>query len=240
MNINSVYTTVLAILNKENRGYVPPFDFNKIAKQAQLEIFESYFYDLAHFGVSQKGKIYSSGYSNITKAIKEKIDIFETTATLSYLGGFFIAPSDLYRIDTVVYTGDNKRTIVERMSQHDSTYVMNSKKTAPSTTYPKFLRLENNFQVFPNTIASDIEAYYIRKPIDPEWGFEQFGQNQISGKFGEPLYDASKSIDFELHPSDEYKLVQKILQLSGVIIREADIAAFATQDLAADSQTEKQ
>ena len=40
MNINDVYKTVQAILNKEQRGYVSPFDFNKFAEQAQLEIFE--------------------------------------------------------------------------------------------------------------------------------------------------------------------------------------------------------
>ena len=234
MNINSVYTTVLAILNKENRGYIPPFDFNKIAKQAQLEIFEAYFYDLAHFSVSQKGKVYDTGYSNITKAIKEKIDIFEKTATLDYLDGRFLAPSDLYRIDTLVYINTaGKRTNVEEMDKHNSTYVIESKKTTPSVTYPKFLRLENNFQVFPDTIATGVEAFYIRKPLDPDWGF-------LEVKSGEPLYDESVSQDFELHPSDEYKLVQKILQLSGVIVREADIAAFATQDLAADMQTEKQ
>ena len=247
MNINSIYTTVLAILNKENRGYLPPFDFNKIAKQAQLEIFEATFYDLSHFGISQKGKVYTSGYSNISKLLKEKIDIFEKTATLDYLDGKFLAPSDLYRLDTVIYTGDGKRTIVESMSQHNSTYVMNSKKTAPTTIYPKFIRLENNLEIFPTEIIENVEAYYIRKPLDPIWGYLNLGSDinptgtiPGSGDVGVPLYDASISQDFELHPSDEYKLVQKILQLAGILVREVEIAQFATQDMQLDTQTEKQ
>ena len=41
--INSVRNTVLAILNKNNYGYISPSDFNLFAKQAQMDIFEDYF-----------------------------------------------------------------------------------------------------------------------------------------------------------------------------------------------------
>ena len=46
INVNDVYQTVLLILNKEQRGYMTPFEFNKIATQVQREIFEKYFEDL--------------------------------------------------------------------------------------------------------------------------------------------------------------------------------------------------
>ena len=45
VNINTVYTTVLFILNKEQRGYIPPAEFNSLAQQVQQEIFDSYFPD---------------------------------------------------------------------------------------------------------------------------------------------------------------------------------------------------
>ena len=45
VNINTVYTTVLYILNKEQRGYVTPTEFNSLATQVQEEIFNSYFPD---------------------------------------------------------------------------------------------------------------------------------------------------------------------------------------------------
>jgi len=41
--INAVRNTVLAILNKNNYGYISPADFNLFAKQAQLDIFDEYF-----------------------------------------------------------------------------------------------------------------------------------------------------------------------------------------------------
>ena len=45
VNINTVYTTVLYILNKEQRGYVTPAEFNSLAVQVQNEIFQTYFPD---------------------------------------------------------------------------------------------------------------------------------------------------------------------------------------------------
>ena len=41
VNINTVYTTVLYILNKEQRGYIPPAEFNSLAVQVQNDIFDS-------------------------------------------------------------------------------------------------------------------------------------------------------------------------------------------------------
>ena len=43
VNIDTVYQRVLAIANKEQRGYITPQEFNLLANQAQLVIFEQYF-----------------------------------------------------------------------------------------------------------------------------------------------------------------------------------------------------
>ena len=49
VNINTVYQRVLAIINKEQRGFVSPVEFNLFANQVQMDIFEQYFYDLNQF-----------------------------------------------------------------------------------------------------------------------------------------------------------------------------------------------
>ena len=46
VSIDTVYQKVLALANKEQRGYVTPIEFNLFAEQAQLDIFENYFRDL--------------------------------------------------------------------------------------------------------------------------------------------------------------------------------------------------
>ena len=46
INVDTVYQTVQALANKEQRGYLTPQEFNLFANQAQADIFEQYFYDL--------------------------------------------------------------------------------------------------------------------------------------------------------------------------------------------------
>ena len=49
VNIDDVYQRVLALANKEQRGYITTQEFNLLANQAQMEIFEQYFYDIKQF-----------------------------------------------------------------------------------------------------------------------------------------------------------------------------------------------
>ena len=47
--IDTVYQKVLAFANKAQRGYINTQEFNLFADQAQMEIFEQYFYDINQF-----------------------------------------------------------------------------------------------------------------------------------------------------------------------------------------------
>jgi len=74
INVNTVYQTVLLILNKEQRGYMTPVEFNKIGAQSQLEIFETYFDSLnQQLRVPQADVDYSDRVVNIN----EKLSIFK-------------------------------------------------------------------------------------------------------------------------------------------------------------------
>jgi hypothetical protein len=61
INVNTVYTTVLSILNKEQRGYLTPDEFNKLATQVQLDIFENYFEDYNQFLRGPKTVCFKNG-----------------------------------------------------------------------------------------------------------------------------------------------------------------------------------
>ena len=45
VSIDTVYQRVLALANKEQRGYITPQEFNLFADHAQTTIFEQYFYN---------------------------------------------------------------------------------------------------------------------------------------------------------------------------------------------------
>ena len=74
INVNTVYQTVLLILNKEQRGYMTPVEFNKTGTQAQLEIFENYFDSL-----NQQIRIpqTDTDYADRVVGLDEKISIFK-------------------------------------------------------------------------------------------------------------------------------------------------------------------
>ena len=81
--INSVRNTVLAILNKNNYGYISPSDFNLFAKQAQLDIFDEYFISYNNQINKENARVSGTGYADINKGYEEVIDTFSVTASLS-------------------------------------------------------------------------------------------------------------------------------------------------------------
>lgn len=83
INVNTVYNTVLSILNKEQRGYITPDEFNKLATQVQLDIFENYFEDMnQQLRVPQT----TNEYANRQKNIDDCISIFKTIAKPTLIG----------------------------------------------------------------------------------------------------------------------------------------------------------
>ena len=102
ISADTVYQRVLAVVNKENRGYITPQEYNLLANQAQGEIFEQYFYDLNQY--NRRGEI-NNEYANPVKNIKEKIDIFkvEDQALTVSTGNKYTLPENLYRLGTLTY-----------------------------------------------------------------------------------------------------------------------------------------
>lgn len=104
INVDTVYRTVLLIVNKEQRGYLTPDEFNKTATQVQLEIFNEYFEDL-----NQQLRVpeNDSEYANRVKNLQEKIAIFHSEGDCQYINGYFNVPSTTNTSvsETIVATG---------------------------------------------------------------------------------------------------------------------------------------
>lgn len=93
---------MLSIANKNNFGYITPNDFNLYAKQAQLDIFEDYFYQYNSQLVKQNIRQSGSGYADIVKGIEEVLDSFSSTKALVSKGySTFDLPEDYYLINKI-------------------------------------------------------------------------------------------------------------------------------------------
>ena len=74
INVNDVYKSVLVVLEQQKRGVITPNEFNRIAAQSQLEIYNQYFDDLNQLlGMPQT----SLAYADRMALLDEKISLFK-------------------------------------------------------------------------------------------------------------------------------------------------------------------
>ena len=228
ISVDTVYQRVLAILNKEQRGYVTPEEFNLFANQVQLDLFEQYFYDINQFGRLHGN---DTEYSDMLDNLNEKISEFEKTSNLSYSAGYFSAPSDLYRVGTVIYS--NKE--VERINKNEYLYISQAPLAKPTDSRPVYIKDNNGFKVYGSNVfdnSKTVSLNYIKKPSNVTWNY--------STVLGNAQYKATGSVNFELHPSEETDVVINILALCGIEIRDLSIYQLAVQEDIRDTQEEKQ
>jgi len=242
VSVDTVYQRVLAILNKEQRGYVTPQEFNLFANQAQKDLFEQYFYDINQFGRVPGN---STEYSDMLTLLNEKINIFEATAQPTRPGPepFFVPSADQYRLGTVIYKNTTTNSFgvsttenieAERINANEFLYINASPLTKPKNIRPVFVSNSNGIRVYGNseiTDVTEVEFNYIKKPVKVEWKYQMV--------FGEALYDSTYSVDFELHPSEETELVIKILELSGILIKDLALYQVMNQEEQETIQQEK-
>ena len=236
--INSVRNTVLAILNKNNYGYISPSDFNLFAKQAQLEIFEEYFSGYNDLINKENARQSGTDYADQKKALEEAIELFAVTSTLTqfapsanryYLPSVTTTGFDYFMLNKVLCYDASGVTRVfkaeaEKVTHGKITMLVNSNLTAPTENFPAYTQEGSVLTVYPTTfnLANEVDAVYFRYPKDPKWTFTTLTN-------GEPVFNQSPGLgyqDFEVPIEDEIKLVAKILQYAGMSIREIEAAQF--------------
>ena len=240
INVDTVYQKVLAIANKEQRGYITPQEFNLIADQAQISIFEQYFNDLDQ---ARRQPSNDTFYADKLDFIETKLQAFEKTDDTSVVSSYAPAatttsvpskflPNYIYKVHRIEYKNNNCE-IVNTSDFNDFNH--GSFLFRPTSTRPianirnNILRVSigsSNNDANLNDIIFVIPTriiYFIR-PLKPRFGYVVVN--------GEALYNASDSNNFQLHPSEEEFLVFKILELAGITIAKPDLVNIANQEQA--------
>jgi hypothetical protein len=228
ISVDTVYRTVLLIINKEQRGYITPDEFNKTATQVQLEIFNDYFDSL-----NQQIRVPDNDteYADRVKNLQQKIAIFQTDGVCAPIAGGFNIPAvnDFYKLGTVIYNDDKE---VQYVQPNELLELNLSPITKPTKYWPVYTFKDFIIKVYPTTITSGITCTYVRKPADPVWNFT-LGPNQ------QYIYDAISSVQFELHPIEQTNLITRILLYSGIVIKDPQIVQIAAQQVQAESINSK-
>ena len=234
ISVDTVYQRVLAIANKEQRGYITPQEFNLLANQAQTEIFESYFYDLnQRERLEPEEKEYSE--SSISKLLERKLSSFTSVATVTSGTTY---PSH-YQIGKVFLDGQEciKMDRNELRSYKTSTRHSTINITDLSAVYIDSLTNGEDIEVyrFDGSNAketSGVTCEVISAPAAVEWAYVVVNEKA--------LYNASAATNFTLHSSEENTLVNKILELAGIILNKPGLVEILASRNAAEIQTQKQ
>ena len=253
VSIDTVYQRVLTLANKEQRGYITPQEFNLLANQAQMEIFEQYFYDINQFNKLPGN---TQEYSDMLSILYEKIGEFEVQRNnfwmannmpLTATGEMQIPWNQIYKLGTITLTLFNERTNhsqTELLNTKDFDLAMLSPLTSPTMSRPivcinamgllvgigqNIFATHNQTNNLENVILG---INYTMRPPVVQWAYVAVNEKA--------LYNDNISVDFELHSSEETELVYKILKLAGINLKAQELVQVGQTLEQSQIQQEKQ
>ena len=241
--INNVRRTVLAILNKNNYGYISPDDFNNYARVAQLEVFENYVHQFNKENNKINSRMAGSGHADNRARINGEIDKFivQTTMDMPTPGSNVLtlpnaADADGNDIFKIVSVSTRTETIqagvynftaeAQKVSNIEMGRMTSSNFLSPGPWLPIYTIDGGNLIISGDSYTEDeIVIEYIRYPRIPNWTY-------INVAGGEPIFDsmANDFQDFEVGIAEETELINKILQMAGMSIREIQAVQAAGQE----------
>ena len=235
VNIDTVYQTVLALANKEQRGYITPQEFNLFANQAQMSIFEQYFYDLNQF-LRVPGN--NTTYADMANLLEEKISFFERN-DIDVDGGS-VLPSNLYKLQQVQWKdfgqgNNNKIYEVEYVDKKTFRQMRLTSLIKPTDKKLVYTRNFNSIIVFGKLQkTNNVTCNYVKAPEKPNWTYVVVNKKALYNA------NASDHQHFELHESEQTELVTRILALAGITLKDTNLFQIASSQTNSQIQQQKQ
>ena len=245
VDINRVYQTVLYILNKEQRGYLPPSEFNSLAELVQNEIFNSYFPDGNQLNRQNQNNIQNdTEFFNIYENNRYKLYPFEHEVSFNYdtiYSCWSFSPqlstdySGTIRLLGSILAKYNKpgsttASIVQLTSKSNYNKITRSKLTAPTQNHPLAYQYSLTAANTTTSVVLNIdplpdfvEVNCVFEPTTPSW-------SSSTGALGQLIYNSGSSNNFQLDISEESNLIIGILKYAGVIINNPTIIDIAAQE----------
>jgi hypothetical protein len=228
VNIDTVYQTVQALANKEQRGYITPQEFNLFANQAQQDIFEQYLYDL---NALREKRPEEHALGDSVAQIMNKLASWYSLVNVG--GGTVLppAPANIGRI--FLGAGANRRTLklIDPDTIKDLLASPFHKVGFDDAVY--FDDGNRRIQVWDKTgqIAAGVTCEIILgRPQLVYWGYVVVNEK--------PTYDITTTQHFTLEAGEQTDLVAKILKLAGISIEDEMLTGAAQAEESINIQQE--
>jgi len=230
ISVDTVYQRVLALANKEQRGYITPQEFNLLANQAEMEIFEQYFYDLNKRERLEPIIEDETEQSDLAELIKKKLKPFTTIATVT---GGTTFPTSNYHTGKIFYNNRVCRKVDLQEIHRFSVSQRHAGGIDP--VYAESSTTGEDIVVYtPKTVATvAVTCETITKPLGTvAWGYVVVNEKA--------LYNHNTSTHFILHDSEEVNLVYKILEGAGIVINKPGLMQVGQQKQISSNQIKAQ
>lgn len=241
ISIDTVYQRVLALANKEQRGYITPQEFNLLANQAQISIFESYFYTKSQRSRLEPDVDPEFNESNLSELVDKKLIPFKSVATVT--SGHTFPPTvtfsgstyDVFQTGLIFYSNQvcRKVSINEiEMMKRSIRHILFTGDYGP--VYTDSVITLRDIAVYSGSATqktSGITVECFRVPKKADWTYVVVNEKA--------LFNSAVAVDFELHKSEEDTLVIKILELAATVINKPGLVTLAAQKDAGEIAIQK-
>ena len=232
VNIDTVYQTVQALANKEQRGYLTPQEFNLFANQAQADIFEQYFYDLNAFRLA---KPQERQVGDSVTFLQHKIANVEGVDYVNDypLPGGTDLPLTGHTGKIFVVGGTGTTIQTARLSTLEE---INRLRASPwhVSNWTEALYIEDGYQRIQVWMGGPV-GNVMCEHITGEPGLVYWGYIVVNEK---AVYNPNSSKNFDLHVSEQADLVAKITKLAGISIENQELYQAGAAEEALNTQQE--
>ena len=226
INIDSVYQTVQALANKEQRGYLTPQEFNLFTNQAIHDIFEQYFFDLNAVRAQRpQENLIGDSVTELMRKIRSVGGVGYTISNI--VAGTQLPNGRIGRIFLGQGT-NNRRTLklIDPDEIQDLTASRWHQKGFRDAVY--YEDGDRLIRVFDGTgqITTGLTCEVITgRPALAVWSYVVVNE--------EAMYEPSNSSPIDLSRSERSNIIAKILKLAGISIEDPSLyqAAAAEESL---------
>ena len=228
IKIDTVYQTVQALANKEQRGYITPQEFNLFANQAQDDIFDQYLYDLEAFRAQRPEK---NELGDSVTQIMKKLSTWYSIADVT--NGVTLPLGNVGKI--FLGQGATRRTLKEVDPDMVSDFFASKWHKQGFTDAVFFRDGDKQIQVWDKngqiTTTGPVTCEQINtRPPLVYWGYMIVNEK--------PLYNSTTTVNFTLDRSEQADIIVKILKLAGISIEDQQLFAAAQGEDSLNTQQE--
>lgn len=217
MYINRLYDLINVLLNKDQRGKITVEEFNTMVANAQLNVYASILPTLEKAKYRKLRMQSASNNGDKSFHQEQLIEYYSTEKDLDIVGGKAELSPDVQFANSL-FDGDN---LYEKLSVKTFNTLVRSNRMKPSGCTPIYTLNNRTIKIYPEVEKVTLE--YIRKAHTPKYTWTLVGGKEMFNP------SASDFQDIDLPEILHVDILNELLEMSGLNLREQEVEAYAAR-----------